>query len=416
MMSTMRIDLEKILTHANERLGQAVAGLEHAERAVVFRRFLKIETERLRIRHRFGLAGEEIAVGRAFVMDLVVRNAAQLVARELAGADEEPPGWAVVALGGYGRRELAPYSDVDLLFLRGRSTHEFSKRLAERVLYLLWDAGLTVGHSFRSIAECVSIASDDLHSRNAMSEGRLVAGDVDLFTELAANLEEKVLANRRRTAAYLETMQAEVEGRYVKYGRAVCVQEPNVKESAGGLRDLHAMLWVGRARYGGRDLDDLAEGGHLSAADYATARRSSSFLWRVRHEAHFVGGRSTDLLTLDLQPTLATNLGFTSKNGMHASELFMREYYQRAQDLNRVSSQFLAAAFEPKRRRFALLPAGRKDLGNFESEKGLLYPSPRATATPGPRLSLEALLAAQATGLALSEELKQTVRASLSQI
>src|SRR5512140_4044509 len=173
----MSLERDSIREHALARLRGADAAAEHVRRIEGFKRFLKLETDRLRMRHRMGLGGLEIAATRAYQVDQVVIRACQLAA-EAAGpaAAAELGRCAVVALGGYGRAELAPYSDVDLLFLhRGRPAAAVTA-FVEQVLMQLWDAGLTVGHSFRSTKECVAMAREDLHSRTALTEARLVTG------------------------------------------------------------------------------------------------------------------------------------------------------------------------------------------------------------------------------------------------
>ncbi|RMG52076.1 MAG: hypothetical protein D6723_09385, partial [Acidobacteria bacterium] len=328
----MTIDKEKILIHADEILPSVGSRAEREEHVARFRRFLKVETERLKIRHRFGLDGREVARGRSYVIDLIVRRACQWALTQCASRREIEDRYAVIALGGYGRQEMAPYSDVDVLFLHaGRRAHQVSAFL-ELVLHLLWDIGLTVGHSFRSIAECIAMAKKDLHSRNALAEARLITGNAHLFRRLTRRLDEAVLRNGRAVDAFIEAMCAERELRYARFGRTVCVQEPNVKESAGGLRDVHTVLWIGRALFGCRTLEDLRAEALISGAEYAAIDRAYNFVARVRNEAHFCTGRRTDLLTLDLQPTLAAHLGYESKRGLLASERFMREYYERAHD------------------------------------------------------------------------------------
>lgn len=385
----MQIDLEKILIHANERLAVISATAERQQQAEAFKKFLKIETERLRIRHRFGLGGVEIARGRSYLIDMVVCRACQLAAFDLHSSEAELNNYAVVALGGYGRRELSPFSDVDLLFLHAGNRANDAKRFVEHALYLLWDMGLTVGHSFRSLKECVSMARTDIVSRNSMAEARLITGNQELFRRFTRNLDDAVFRSRRETESYLQEMMVEQRTRYEKFGQAVCVQEPNVKESAGGLRDLHTALWIGHARYEQKTVDDLRAEDHISGAEYASARRAYDFIMRVRNEAHFLTGRRADLLTLDLQPQVATSLGYEAKRGLEASELFMRDYYQRANDLHHFTDAFIARALVP--------PADKRNLvkrvtASFESRQGKLF----LTITRG----------AQQTG-ATSYEIKQ---------
>lgn len=365
----MRINLEKILIHANEKLATIDAATEREEQVEAFKKFLKIETERLRIRHRFGLGGGEIARGRSYLIDMVVCRACQLADFDLHPSNAES-GCAIVALGGYGRKELAPFSDVDLLFLHAGRGSTGAKQFVERVLYLLWDMGLTVGHSFRSVKESLGMARDDLYSRNAMAEARLITGNAHLFRRLMKALDDSTFKMRRETETFLQAMMEEMKRRYEKFGNAVCMQEPNLKESAGGLRDMHTALWIGHARYGSKSLDDLRDGERISSGEYATARRAYDFIFRVRNEAHFSTGRKTDLLTLDLQPQVAASLNYEPKRGLMASEIFMRDYYQRANELHQFAESFLARALA--------LPASNRNIikrvtASFESRQGHLY-------------------------------------------
>ena len=257
----MEINRETIEVHAQERLDGSALGADRGAQIEAFKRFLKLETERLRMRHRFGLGGTEIATGRSYQIDLVVTRVCQAAAAADRIAQRELAQCAVVALGGYGRGELAPFSDVDLLFLHGGRPSEGVKEFVQRALMLLWDIGLSVGHSFRSPRECVSMAREDLHSRTALTEARLITGNADLFQDLLKALDSGLLRDKRATEQFLQSMRVELTDRYAKVGGAVCIQEPNVKEGVGGLRDLHAVLWVGHARFGSRGLAGLhAEG------------------------------------------------------------------------------------------------------------------------------------------------------------
>ncbi|HWC77881.1 MAG TPA: [protein-PII] uridylyltransferase, partial [Blastocatellia bacterium] len=442
----MQIDLEKILVHANEKLADIGDASEQVD---AFRRFLKIETERLKIRHRFGLGGGEIVSGRSYMVDLIVCRACQLAAAGLGTSEADLQDCSVLALGGYGRRELAPCSDVDILFLHAGRRSRGVKGFVEQVLYLLWDMGLTVGSGFRSVSECLAIARDDLHSRNAMAEARLITGNTHLFRKLVRDLDESVFKNKRATDQFLEAMRTEVDARYEKFGRTACLQEPNVKESAGGLRDLHAVLWVGHARYGCKTLDDLRAEDYISGTQYATARRAYDFVGRVRNEAHFSTGRRADLITLDLQPALAANLGYADKRGMLASELFMRDYYQRASELHQFSKSFLLKAAEPRTsgRRFSskvkqvtasfevrqgkfylTLKRGQQSqqasfgvanggLSLFEVRQGELYLKDQGGDFNGdPLRMMEVFSVAQAEGAKLSHELSLAVRDNLAAV
>lgn len=345
----MRIELERILIHANERLGLLDEGLSRDQQIDLFKRFLKVESERLRIRHRFGVGGVEVARGRSYLIDLVICRVCNLAASEMGSTHPSFGPCSMIALGGYGRKELAPFSDVDLLFLHAGKKSDFTETYVEKVLRFLWDIGLTVGHSFRSLSDCADMARSDLHSSTAMSEARLIAGNPHLFRRLVRALNESVYKNRQEAGAFLEALGRELEVRYQRFGAAVCVQEPHIKAGAGGLRDLHTALWVGHARYGLARLDDLRAEDAISGAEYSTVRRAYDFIARTRNETHFATGRATDLLNLNLQPQIAAGLGYEPKRGLLASEIFMRDYYQRAQELNEFCTAFFSRAMESRR-------------------------------------------------------------------
>jgi [protein-PII] uridylyltransferase len=381
------------------------------------RRYVRLETERLRMRHRLGLGGSEIATARSYHVDLVVRRACRAAAEEAGpGAQRELSECAVVALGGYGRAELAPYSDVDLLFLRPERSSTTVTNFVERALQLLWDAGLAVGHSFRSPAECVDEARADLRSRTALTEARLIGGSTELFDTLLRSLGEGLLREQRATDRFLEALRRETHERHEVQGSAVCVQEPNVKEGVGGLRDLHTVFWAGHARFGSGRLSTLLAEGWVSAAEYRTARRASDFLWRVRNEAHFSTGRKTDFLSLDLQGELAPRLGYRPKGGLLDSELFMRDYYRRASELHELCRGFLLRHGEARPRTlFPVLRRPRRTRRGFEVRDGRLFA--RGPAGEFPKSAeglLEAVDVAQLEAVALSDELKLQLRAHSS--
>lgn len=387
---------EKNLIHSIDRLSPA--GLK---------RFLKIETERLRIRHRLSSGGVETASRRSRLLDFIISRACQIAAPSAAG-------YAVVALGGYGRGELAPFSDVDLLFLIGGRRSEEAKPLFERVLYLLWDMGLTIGHSLRTVSQCVAMAKIDLHTRTALATARMLVGDEKLFSKMTVELGRKVFRDRRENERFLEALNVEIENRYEKFGRAVCLQEPNVKESAGGLRDLHAVEWVGHELFGARSIEDLRAESFISDAEYATAHRAYDFIARVRNEAHFTTARKTDLITLDLQPQMAANLGYKHRRGLMASEIFMRDYYLRASELHRFCQSFLARATGGRKR---LLGARAKQLASgFEIRAGRIHLREPRDLNTNPMRLIEAFSTAQIHSAGLSDDLKLDIEKRLKLI
>ena len=365
------------------------------------------------MRHRFGLGGLEIASARSYQVDQVVAHACRLALTE---ADVEAKlalaGCAVVALGGYGRAELSPFSDVDLLFLHQGRSAEGVRRFVEQVLQLLWDVGLTVGHSFRTLPQCLQEARGDIVSRTALAEARLVTGDTAVFGALDRSLDNVIRRDRKTGEAFLALLRSEVAERHARVGGAVCVQEPNVKEGVGGLRDLHAVLWVAQARHGARSLTEAREAGLLSEREHQAALRAYDFLLRVRAEAHFLTGRKTDVLTLDLQPEVAKALGYEGSRGLLASEQFMRDYYRRASDLHEVFRSVLRRPTEEAPPRLFSALTKRRTARDFEVRDGRLSAKSEALLASGHGL-LQAFAAAQAEGVPLSDELALAIRERL---
>src|SRR6266566_2998116 len=407
---------EKALLHAEERfslnrpLGDATAISRE------LRTFLKIEDQRLKIAHRCGTPGSQMAAARSSVLDLVVERAYQ--AATLLGdidnsSDKTQQVCAVVALGGYGRGELAPYSDLDILFLHPNHRALQTRRLVEQILRLLWDAGVTVGPSFRTVSECVMAAHTDPHLQTALVSTRLLAGSSTIHDSLLQALEKD---RRKRGDAYIGAILRERAARYAKFGAAVCLQEPNVKESPGGIRDLHTALWIGYIRYGCRTLDELRDHDVISESERRTTARAANFLWRVRYAAHLATRRKTERLALDLQTTLAREFGYKQSAGLLASEKFMRDYYRHARELNLFSETVLARASESQRKasrgwgkRFSQTSAEPLSINQgqvqLDGDANLL--------TDKPMLLFDAFALAQAADAPLSQALRDGMRQSL---
>jgi [protein-PII] uridylyltransferase len=339
----MQIDLDTIQRHAGEKLRKIENQPNPAQRLIALKKFLKIETQRLSLRHRFGISGEQIVQARSLIVDLLIERISRAAVEEKFGVGAGGGQFAIVALGGYGRSELAPYSDIDIMFLhQNRKDAAFAAKLSEAILYLLWDIGFNVGHSVRSLGDCVSMAREDVVSRNSMIDARLLWGDAKLFEQLIDRLEEEVFEKQK--AALLDELMKEREARYAKFGGAVCMQEPNVKESAGGLRDLHVLLWASRIAHGQATLEGLARAGVIPERDAKAIGSAYEFLLRVRNELHFMTSRRTDALSLDLQQEVARNLRYVDSAKQQASEIFMRDYYLRARLLRRLCESHLQRA------------------------------------------------------------------------
>jgi len=404
----------KILDHAARRL-TGLDRLEPAEVAQRLRRFIKIEDERLLMAYRCGASGLVTAQNRSFVLDVAVEHsmrATSWFADDNGYLSNTKPTWAVVALGGYGRGELAPFSDLDILLLH-TARHEAQLRQAnERLLQVLWDAGLTIGNSFRTVRQCLSASHSDLHLQTALTSIRLLAGSQRLFDSLSQALDRE---RRSRSKSFVKAVLNERAERYGKFGDAVCLQEPNVKESAGGLRDLHTALWVAYAKYGAKSLPDLLVQGLISEQELRVARRAYDFLLSVRFQTHLAVGRKVDHISLDLQPGLAAGFGYSSDSRLLGSEKFMRFYYQRALDLYLFCENVLVRATEKDKRPLRWFGVRAVSLAEpFSIEDGKLhFDQDAAIFRQNPYLMFDAFALAQAANVGFSHGLLEAIRNNL---
>src|SRR5438552_13722098 len=253
-----------------------------------FRAALAEGLESLKARHADGASGQESVRTHANVVDDLIASLVRLITTDLAGEALVPEPYVVVALGGYGRGELHPSSDIDLMVVYDGELTKYVQRVTQELLYTLWDLGLQIGHSLRSLDDCVAMARTDLPSRTSMQEARLVAGDRRLFRHFGRVLRENVY--RRDFEQFLAAMLAERDQRYRKHGASPYVGEPNVKESAGGLRDMHTAMWLGTAKFEARTLRELADKRLITAREQAQADDALTFMWRVRNALPFLSG------------------------------------------------------------------------------------------------------------------------------
>src|SRR5205085_9823846 len=230
--------LGKVLAHAERELGSART-MRPAESLPLYKKFLKIEEHRLRLRHQYGGGGREICALRVELIDVLMQRifeAAVTFATRDRGASPTP--LALFALGGYGRRELNPFSDVDIMFLHEKehgNISAYASQVIEQILYLLWDVGFKVGHSTRSINEAVEQANDDMLTKTAMLESRPLAGDARLSERFRAAFRQRCV--RGHVREYIELRMQDQATRHKKFGDTVYVQEPHLKSGCGGLRD-----------------------------------------------------------------------------------------------------------------------------------------------------------------------------------
>jgi [protein-PII] uridylyltransferase len=269
---------------------------------------------------------------------------------------------ALVAVGGYGRGELAPSSDLDLLFLRAYKSTPFDESVTEFVLYMLWDMGLKVGHASRNVDECLKLAREDHTIQTALLESRRIAGDESLFEEFAARF-RKDIADRDH-GAFIAAKLKERDERHARAGASRYMVEPNLKEGKGGLRDLHTLFWLARRQYGFSHMRQYVEAGVFTKEQRNAFRRALEFYWTVRCHLHFLTGRGEERLTFDVQPELAKRLGYGARATQSAAERFMKRYFLVAKEVG-VLTRVLCAQLEADNAKRAprglqrLLPAAK---------------------------------------------------------
>lgn len=260
--------------------------------------------------------------------------------------DKNP--YAIIALGGYGRKEQCLHSDVDVLLLFKKVVPEEAKGFVQEVFYPLWDIGLDVSYATRSLKECSSLASRDFEVLTSLIDARFVCGISTLYSDLMEQLQSKVL--RRRGATYANWLSDRNRQRHAKYGDSSYLLEPNLKEGLGGLRDYHSMLWIGRATYGIGEPRDLEFLGHLSHDEFTSLSEALSFINTVRNWLHHVTRRKCDHLYFEYQIELARVLGFKQQNGQQGVECFLGTLHGQMELLKGQHLMFLNKARRAKRK------------------------------------------------------------------
>src|SRR5712672_2065841 len=423
-MKTSR-HLEKVLAHAESSLA-ATGTRRPTEVLPLYKKFLKVEEHRLRLRHQAGGAGREICARRAELVDVLLQyvfGAASSAAARGNGEAEVP--LALIALGGYGRGELNPFSDVDVMLLHQQRAG-ISPRLKEmvnQILYLLWDSGFKVGHSTRSIKEAIAQANSDMRTKTAMLEARFLAGNTELATEFREQFRSKCVVGHERD--YVELRMEDQVARHKKFGDSVYLQEPNLKSGCGGLRDYQNLLWITYFKEGSLSTNQLVGKDWLSESDQRRIERAYDFLLRLRTDLHFATGRATDILHMNLQEQIATRLGYSPRKGQLRSEALMRDCYHHTRNIlrvtERITEQFVSGHVTSKTRAlFSFLPLTRghkTPIGDsFFVRNKQLHPARRDVFRNDPEQMMRAFALAQERDLDFSPELEDLLSRSLRHV
>ncbi len=317
---------------------------------------------------------------------------------------------ALVALGGYGRRELYPFSDIDLLLLHDRRSKKSMQEVSEAILYPLWDAGFEVGHSVRGVKDAIRFAGEDFFFQVALLDSRLLVGSETLYEKLLGRYRKKIFEGKRQK--FVKTMEGFRARRRDKYGSHAYLLEPHIKEGKGGMRDIQAMLWVAKAVFGLSDLDAMADAGLLTREDHESFTRSWNMLARIRNRLHYVSRRKNDQLIFEYQEEMAAAFGYRDTAGQLAVEQFMRHVYGHLQTIAVVTDLF----FEHVREVLGLgMDKGKEKVleKSIVLRSGTLHLLSSDELERRPYLLMRLFLQAGRTGVPLHHRLRQQVTGHL---
>jgi [protein-PII] uridylyltransferase len=365
-------------------LADALAGLEGEPNALrgMAAALLKpvLEAGRAEVARRLAehpQRGREAASAQSFLIDQIIRLAFDFTTQRLYPTNNPTSSEriTIAAVGGYGRAEMAPFSDVDIGFLTPYKQTGWTEQVIESMLYLLWDLGLKVGQSSRSLDEMVRMAKSDLTIRTALLEARYVWGDQALYDEASKRFDTDVMAGTART--FVSEKLAERDARHKRMGDSRYVVEPNVKEGKGGLRDLQTLFWIGKYVHQVRSVAELVDKGLFTKEELRRFQKAENFLLAVRCHLHIVTGRPEDRLTFDVQPEIARRMQYNDRPGRSAVERFMQHYFLTAKTVGDLTGVFLAHlddSMAPKGRRFGLSAFKRspRKLSGFVLDRGRL--------------------------------------------
>ena len=278
--------------------------------------------------------------------DVLVTTVFDLVSKKFfpSASQSKDHSFSLVAVGGYGRGEMAPYSDIDLLFLSPYHQTDWAKNIVESILYILWDLKFKVGHSSRTIADCVRLGLDDLTIRTSMLEKRYLCGSRVLFKELETTLNRKVFS--KKASNFVEGKLSERTERHLKHANARYMLEPNIKEGKGGLRDLHTLYWISKYIYKTDNIHSLVEKKIFKKRELEIFTEAENFLWFIRCKIHQISGYANEKLYFNIQADLAKSLNIMDDKSRKGVEIFMQKYFLQAKNVGDLTRIFLTAIEE----------------------------------------------------------------------
>ena len=395
------------------------------------KRHLKSESTRLQEWHREGADGREVCAARSAVIDTLLATLFDWTLDTFEPKKRERKlTMTLVAIGGYGRSELNPHSDIDFMLLHSGTTPSvtriFNHELIEKItgpgglIYTLYDLSMKVGYSVRNIQDAVNVANDDMQTKTSLIESRLISGDAGLFEQFQKRVEVKCV--RSHIDDYLQMRITDQDARRVKFGNSALLQAPNIKNGCGGLRDYQNLLWMTHFKYGTRTLAELEAQEMIRPNNRAQLEEGYGFLLRVRNELHYQTKRPSDDLPKALQPKVAWQLGYKDRSPARRLEAFMRDLYmhmRRIHLITRMVERRLALRPKPSRHiplLRSLFGGGEKQetLDGFQVIEGELVPVSSRVFKDQPQRLMRVFLHAQQRGLEFHPDLIQLLRDNVS--
>lgn len=325
----------------------AIGGTPPEERRLAVAMILKkaLDTGRAEMQRRIAAhpsRGLELAASQSFLIEQLLRLACEATTLHLYPSDLPTTGEriAVAAVGGFGRMEMAPWSDVDIMFLSPIRETPWVEQVVETILYILWDMGLKVGHSTRTPDDMIRMARDDLSVKTSLLEARYIWGDRSLHDQARARFRQEIIAGNARE--FVIDKLAERDQRHLRMGDSRYMVEPNIKEGKGALRDLQTLLWLGKFAFGVESAPGLVEQGLFTRDEYQLYHRTLNYFWATRIQLHTIARRAEERLTFDVQPELARRMRYRARPGMAPVERFMRRYFLSTKQVGDLSALFIA--------------------------------------------------------------------------
>ncbi len=379
------------------------------------RKIIEEERKNALLLHREGAGGRAVTLHLTGIVNTILEVIFDSFASNRKSEKVESP-FFMAAQGGYGRGDLQPFSDIDLIFIFRDSIEGPASETTSHIISLMWDLGFDVGHSSRTLKECINLMKTEITARTSLMTTRYLAGNRDLFNIFLLKIREEV--HKKSVNPFLNSIKTDMEERHQKHGGTVFVAEPNVKEGAGGLRDFHTALWACAARFDLHSLEEFEKQGIIDSAEREEVEENVDFLLRIRNELHFSKGRKEDVLRHEFQEEVVSNL--IPEKGKDDTYRFMRDYYCAAKHINRFAWKIMSLCLAPSKPSLRLWSRlKKKRLGDgFErnEDKLCMEKDSPDIFRKNPHLLVKVFLICQRHEIPFSDQMKQMISSSLDMI